>query len=195
MDARFRYAFLAALLLALGPLAGCDELDDAIRTGDFRASVAGDVDTTFTGDAYWTVLERDGRTSFVLFLFAGDLNDHDREAYTYIALSRAGDAPGVGVYAVASADPNPPAFRGQYADLTDADEPEAAGPVLSATDGVFSLTRFQSGLVNGSFRFDARGLRLPDTGAFIAGAVEGTFEARYLAPGVFEGRGIPFGLD
>jgi hypothetical protein len=188
-------ALAFSLLLAAPLLAGCDELDDAIRTGDFRATVTGDVDTTFTGDAYWTVLARDGRRAFVVFLFAGDLTDHDREAYTYVALSRAGDAPGVGVYAVANAEPNPPAFRGQYADLVEADEPEAAGPVLSATDGVFSLTRFQSGIVNGSFRFDAQGLRLPNTATFIAGAVEGTFEARYLDPGVFDGLGIPFGLD
>ena len=77
--------------------------------------------------------------TFVLLFFDDDLRANHRDDYAFVALSRQGGVPGVGAFAVANDDPNPPAFRGQYADLEEADEPDATGPVLSATDGV--LTR------------------------------------------------------
>ena len=60
---------------------------------------------------------------------------------------------------------------------------------------MFTITRIESGLMTGSFRFDASGLMLPDTGMFISGTVDGTFDARFLDPDVLTGLGIPFGLD
>lgn len=185
----------AALLLGVGVLAvGCDVVD-GIGTGDFVARVTGDVDSTLEGDAYWSVVDDGDGDTFVLLFFSDELRSNHRDDYAFVALSRQGGKPGVGAFAVANDDPNPPAFRGQYANLEEADEPDATGPVLSATDGVLTVTREQSGLINGSFRFDARGLRLPDTGAFITGTVQGTFEARYLSPATIRSLHIPFGLD
>jgi len=187
-----------ALGLALGATAfgagGCDDVT-GLGAGDFVATVTGDVSNDLAGDAYWTILNDGTRETFMLILFDDDINANDRETYHFVALSRAGARPGVGIYSVDNDEPNPPALRGQYADLTEADEPEAAGPVLGATGGVFTVTRFESGLMTGSFRFDASGLMLPDTGAFISGTLDGTFDARFIEPGVLTGLGIPFGLD
>ncbi len=188
---------LGTALFGGAVVGGCDTIDDGeIGRGDFRAVVSGDVDSTFTGDAYWTTVERDGEDYFVLVFYDDDLSANDRDDYAFVALSRAGSTPGVGAFDVSNSDPNPPTFRGQYADLTEADDPnEIEGPVLSATDGVLTITRVNSGLVNGSFRFDARGLRLPSTAAYIPGTVQGSFEARYLNPNVLTNRGLPLGLD
>ncbi len=202
MDA-FSYGFrtalrYAALLLTftIAGLAGtgCDEVT-GLGSGDFEATIAGDVDAALAGDAFWTVVQNNGADTFVLILFNDDINANDREDYHFIALSRAGAVPGVGVFAVDNDQPNPPTFRGQYANLAEADEPTAAGPVLGATGGVFTVTRFDSGLMTGSFRFDAEGLLLPETGMFITGTLDGTFDARFLSPDVLTGLGIPFGLD
>jgi len=188
-----------ALLLGVGVLAvGCDVIDGddgEIGTGEFRARVTGDVDSSFGGDAYWSVINNGSGDTFVLLFFDDELRSNHRDDYAFVALSRQGGAPGVGAFAVANDEPNPPAFRGQYANLEEADEPDATGPVLSATDGVLTVTRVQSGLINGSFRFDARGLQLPSTSAFITGTVQGTFEARYLSPATIGSLNIPFGLD
>jgi hypothetical protein len=185
-----------AAVLASGALgaAGCDEVT-GLGSGDFLATITGDVEADLAGDAYWTIVEEGGESTFMLILFQGDINDNDRERYHFVSISRSGARPGVGVYSVDNDEPNPPAFRGQYADLTEADEPEAAGPVLGATGGVFTVTRVESGLMTGSFRFDASGLMLPDTGMFISGTLDGTFDARFLDPDVLTGLGIPFGLD
>lgn len=186
---------LALALMATGLAAGgCDEVT-GLGAGDFEATVTGDVDASLAGDAFWTVVNRDGGSNFVLIFFNDDINANDREDYNFISISRAGGEPGVGVFTVDNDEPNPPAFRGQYADLTDADEPEAIGPVLGATGGVITVTRFDSGLMTGSFRFDASGLLLPDTGTFITGTLDGTFDARFLDADVLVGLGIPFGLD
>jgi hypothetical protein len=190
-----RRGALAAALAATALVAGgCDEMT-GLGTGDFLATITGDIQADLAGDAYWTVVEDGGRSTFMLILFHGDINDNDRERYHFVSISRSGARPGVGVYSVDNDEPNPPAFRGQYADLTEADEPEAAGPVLGATGGVFTITRIESGLMTGSFRFDASGLLLPDTGMFISGTLDGTFDARFLDPDVLTGLGIPFGLE
>jgi hypothetical protein len=189
-----RGALAAALAATALGAAGCDEVT-GLGSGDFLATITGDVEADLAGDAYWTIVEEGGQSTFMLILFQGDINDNDRERYHFVSISRSGARPGVGVYSVDNDEPNPPAFRGQYADLIEADEPEASGPVLGATGGVFTITRIESGLMTGSFRFDASGLMLPDTGMFISGTVDGTFDARFLDPDVLTGLGIPFGLD
>lgn len=202
MDAfSYRFSFLlrrTALALGIAATAvtagGCDEVI-GLGNGDFEATISGDIDAALAGDAFWTVVDDNGSSTFVLILFNDDINSNDREDYHFIALSRAGAEPGVGVFAVDNDQPNPPTFRGQYANLAEADEPTATGPILGATGGVFTITRFDSGLMTGSFRFDAEGLLLPDTGAFITGTLDGTFDARFLDPDVLVGLGIPFGLD
>ena len=171
---------LAGLLLALGT-AGCDE-EGLDLDGEFVAEVTGDVTADYTGEAYYTVFEDGAGPVFVLIFFRDDLFDNDEDAYAYVALWRRGERPGVGVYPVESGQTAPAAFAGAYADLVDAETPEAAGPVLSATTGVLTVTDFDAGFLSGSFRFDGRGLFLPDTGAFIDASVAGTFEARFLAP-------------
>ena len=185
--------FLSIVVAGLAA-AGCDPVT-GLGAGDFEATISGDVDAALAGDAFWTVVQDDGAQTFVLILFNDDINANDREDYHFIAVSRAGPQPGVGVFAVDNDQPNPPTFRGQYANLADADEPTAAGPVLGATGGVLTVTRVDTGLMTGSFRFDAEGLLLPETSAFITGTLDGTFDARFLDPDVLTGLGIPFGLD
>jgi hypothetical protein len=193
--AALRRGALAFSLGAAGLIAaGCDEVV-GLGEGDFVATITGDVDTSLAGDAYWSVFQDGDQRTFVLILFNGDISDNDREEYHFIAISRTGTEPGVGVYSVDNDEPNPPAFRGQYADLFEADEPTASGPVLGATGGVFTVTRIESGLLTGSFRFDGSGLMLPDTGMFITGTLDGTFDAQFVDPDVLTDLGIPFGLD
>jgi hypothetical protein len=186
----FAFALGAASLIA----AGCDEVT-GIGAGDFVATITGDIDTSLAGDAFWSVIEEGDSRNFILILFQDDISSNDREDYHFIAISRSGSEPGVGVYVVDNDEPNPPAFRGQYADVVDADEPTAAGPVIGATGGVFTVTRIDSGLMTGSFRFDATGLELPNTSTFISATLDGTFDAQFVEPDVLTGLGIPFGLD
>ena len=178
--------------------AGCDQLDDPddeLRLGDFEAEVTGDVTAAFTGEAVYTTLQTDAGPVFALFFFRDRVIASGREAYAFTALSRAGTRPGVGVFTVRNDDAAANAFRGQYADITDAASPEAAGPVLAATDGVLTVTRLESDVLTGSFRFDGRGLHLPDRSAFIDATVSGTFEALPVAPSVITSLGIAFDLD
>ena len=192
-----RRAAAVALLAAPLLLAACDTDDDGeVDAGEFEAIVAGDVARALAGDAYYTTVERDGRTVFALFFFHERLRDVDRDDYTYVALSRVGAEPGVGVFAIANDDASASAFHGQYADVRDADDPEAArGPAASAAGGVLTLTGFRAGNLTGFFRFDAVGLDLPDTATFIEGTVAGTFEARPLSAAVLDDLGVAFDLD
>lgn len=180
---------LCALLL----VGGCDNAESLL--GEFRANVTGDVSSAFDGEAVYTTFDTANGPTFALFFFRDDLFENDREAYTYVALHRRGDRPGVGVFPVDSNDPAPSAFGGSYADLVEADTPEAIGPVLTATDGVLTITSFETGFMTGSFRFEGQGLFLPDRSEFIEAAVSGTFEARFAAASTLRSLGIDFDFD
>ena len=192
--ARAARVLLPLLALALLPLAGCDD-DGLDLTGEYVAQVTGDVTSDLTGEAVYTSFDGPDGPTFVLLFFRDDLNDNDEDAYAYVALWRDGDRPGVGVYPIESTQTAPAAFFGSYADLVDAESPEATGPVVSATSGVLTITDADPGILAGSFRFDGRGLFLPDTGTFIDAAVSGTFEARFIQPGVINGLGIDFDFE
>jgi len=187
-----RAPLLAAL--ALFALAGCDEEGLGLN-GEYVATVSGDVNADYTGEAYYTVFDNGSGPVFALLFFRGDLFDNDEDEYAYVALWREGDRPGTGVYPIESAQTAPAAFAASYADLVDADTPEATGPVLTATEGVLTLTHFEADFLSGSFRFDGRGLYLPATDDFVSATVDGTFEARYLAPGVLFSLPIDFRFD
>jgi hypothetical protein len=105
----------------------------------------------------------------------------------------------VGVYPIESTQTAPTAFAGSFTDLVDArsTDPESppSGPAVSATSGILTVTTYDGSDLIGSFRFDGRGLFLPDTGTFIAASVDGTFEARYLPPGVLGSLGIDFTFE
>ncbi|HYE95007.1 MAG TPA: hypothetical protein VD962_02260 [Rubricoccaceae bacterium] len=187
---------LRFLLPVLVLLAACDTVDDGeIGPGDAELTLTGDVDDDFEGDAFYTTFNDNGTPVFALLFFRGDLSDSDRDDYAFAAVSRPGDRPGVGVFTISDEGSNPDLFRGQYADLEDADEPEARGPVLSAREGVLTITRFDNGLLNGSFRFEGRGLDLPDRSTFINATVSGTFEARAVSPDLLRSTGIDFDFD
>jgi hypothetical protein len=188
-----RAPLLAGLLLAFGAT-GCDD-EGLGLDGEYVASVTGDVSADYAGEAYYTVFDNGEGPVFALLFFRDDLFDNDEDAYAYVALWRGGGRPGIGVYPIESAQTAPAAFAGAFADLADPETPEASGPVLSATDGVLTITDYDAGLLSGSFRFDGRGLFLPDTGAFIDASVDGTFEARYLAPGTLFSLPIDFDFD
>lgn len=183
---------LAVLLLL--PLAGCDA-DGLGLDGAYVAQVSGDVTTDLTGEALYTTFDGPGGPTFVLLFFRGDLNDNDEDAYAYVALWRDGGRPGVGVFPIDRAQATPAAFLGSYADLVGAESAEAAGPVVSATSGVLTITDTDAGVLSGSFRFDGQGLFLPDTDAFIEAAVSGTFQARFIQPGVLNSLGIDFDFN
>ena len=194
---RFRSLLTLALVLLLPALVGCDEDPTTlVLDGSFVAAVSGDVISTFEGEALYTIFDTSEGPRFALLFFEGDLYDNDREAYTYVALDRPGTRPGVGVYPVDSSDPSDEAFAGSFADLTMADTPDAAGTVLTATDGVVTLTSFDTaGYLTGSFRFDGRGLALPSTGGFIDASVDGTFEARFVEASTLRSLDIDFDFD
>jgi hypothetical protein len=188
-------ALLTLLLLAGAlPLAGCDE-EGLDLDGEHISTVSGDVDVDYTGRAYYTTFDNGDGPVFVLLFFRGDLADNDEDEYAYVALWRQGARPGTGVYAVNSQDTAPTAFAGSYTDLVNAESAEASGPTLSATDGVLSITDVDTGRFTGSFRFDGQGLFLPDTDEFIAASVDGTFEARYIQPGLVLSLPIDFAFD
>ena len=187
----------SALCLLFLPLllVGCDSVTTDELNNEFTATISGDIAASLTGDAVYTIFNDNGSPTFALFFFGGDLSDNDEDTYTYAGLYRSGDRPGVGVYAVDGADATDAAFQGSFADLVDADRSTATGPVLTATTGVVTITAFQNGDLNGSFRFDGTGLLLPDTDAFIAATLDGTFEARFVEPGVVRSLGIDFDFD
>ncbi|MDX1420995.1 MAG: hypothetical protein R3181_13600 [Rubricoccaceae bacterium] len=191
LRAAARVSLLALLAVAA---AGCDQ-DGLDLDGEFIADVSGDVSEAYTGEAYYTVFDGREGSVFVLIFFRGDLFDNDEDEYAYVALWRPGDQPGTGVYPIESAQTAPAAFAGSYADLIDAETPEASGPVVSATEGVLTITDFDAGFLSGSFRFDGRGLLLPDTDAFIDASVDGTFEARFLSPSALFSLPIAFDFD
>jgi hypothetical protein len=185
---------LASALLAVLPLAGCDE-DGFDLDGEHVSTVTGDVAADYTGRAYYTTFDNGQGPVFVLLFFRGDLADNDEDEYAYVALWRPGTRPGTGVYAVNSQDTAPTAFSGSYTDLVDAETAEASGPAVSATGGVLTITDVDPGEFTGSFRFDGEGLFLPETDAFIAAAVSGTFEARFIPPDLVLALPIDFDFD
>ena len=84
-----------------------------------------------------------------------------------------------------------------YANVLDADEfdldadERARGPVLYGTDGTLAITEVDPiGVVSGTFRFDARGIEVGDTGRSVDGVASGEFVARYERPGLVLGRGL-----
>jgi hypothetical protein len=181
-------------LLALLPLAGCDD-EGLDLNGEYVAEVTGDVTSDLAGEAVYTTFDGPDGPTFVLLFFRGDLGDNDEDAYAYVALWREGEQPGTGVYPIQSAQTTEGTFFGSYADLVDAETPEASGPVISATDGVLTITDADAGILAGSFRFDGEGLLLPETDEFIAASVSGTFEARFVQPSVVNSLSIDFDFD
>ena len=128
-------------------------------------------------------------------LLRGDLYDNDEDDYAFVAFVRPGDAPGVGAFPVSNESDARTAFAGTFADVTDAERAEEArGPVLSARDGVLTLTQVDNGLLRGQFRFTGVGLDLPDRRTLVEGTVSGVFEARYVSPGVFRSLEVPLDL-
>ncbi len=194
---RFRSLLPLLAALALPALSGCDEDPNGLDLdGEFVASVTGDVAAALSGEAVYTVFDTARGPRFALLFFRDDVFDNDREEYAYVALHRAGTRPGVGVYPIGSDEPSGEAFAGSFADLVEADEPDAEGFVLTATGGVLTLTHVDpAGFLTGSFRFDGTGLALPDTGRFITASVDGTFEARFMSAATLRGLDIDFDFD
>lgn len=195
-----------ALPLGVVPLLGalllsaCDASGNGLRRGEFDARVVLAPDTTrgsrLEGDAvYTTLVDEFGRVRFVIALLRGDLYDNDEDDYAFVAFVRPGDAPGVGAFPVSSASDARTAFAGTFADVTDADRAdEARGPVLTASDGVLTLTQVDDGLLRGQFRFTGVGLDLPDRRTLVEGAVSGVFEARAVSPETFRSLEVPLDL-
>ena len=196
---RLPLALVAAVLFT----AGCDSLDDDLF-GEFVADVTvdgqaeanalndpDDDDDDVTGEAVYTVVETAYGPEFVIGLFVGDLLDSQYDEYQFITLRRKGGVPGVGAYAIEE-DPERTGVAASYARVLDADEPlDARGPVLNATEGVLAITEVDpTGVVSGTFRFDARGVRVEEAGRFVDGDASGRFEARYERPDLVLGRGL-----
>ena len=187
--------FLPVALVAFALLfSGCDGVDSDLDS-EFIASITGDVTADLTGEAVYTVFDGTSGPTFALFFFGDNLFANDRREYTFVTLHRPGDRPGVGAFPIDSSDPSNEAFGGSFADLVDADRADATGPVLTATDGVLTITAFETGFLHGSFRFDGTGLFLPDNSAFIDATISGTFEARFVEPSVIQGLDIDFDFD
>ena len=131
----------------------------------------------------------------MLGLFVGDLFDSQYDEYQFISFRRKGGLPGVGAYAVEQ-DPQRFGVAATYASVLEADEPLAAnGPILYGTTGTLAITEVDPvGVVSGSFRFDARGVFVQNTGRFVEGVADGVFEARYERPELLLGRGLDLGL-
>ena len=184
---------LAAFLLC-SLVAGCDAIE-TLR-GEHTVVISGDVVDAFTGEAVYSVLDGPSGPRFVLLLSRDDLFDNDDDDYTYIVMTRRSDTPGVGVFAIAEDDASHDTFSGSFADLEQADEPlEATGPVLTAITGVLAITDINAGYLVGSFRFDARGLNLPDRSGFIDAALDGSFEARSVSPSTLNNLEVDFDFN
>jgi hypothetical protein len=196
---RLPLALAAALLFT----AGCDSLDDDLF-GEFTADVTvdgqaeanalndpDDEDDDLMGEAVYTVIETAYGPEFVVGLFVGDLFDSQYDEYQFITFRRKGGVPGVGGYAIEE-DPERSGVAATYARVLEADEPlEATGPVLNGLDGVLVITEVDPlGVVAGTFRFDARGVLVQETGRFVEGEASGRFEARYERPDLVLGRGL-----
>lgn len=172
-------------------IAGCDAV--VTLRGEHNVVISGDLQDAFVGDAVYAVLDGPSGPRFVLLLSRDALHDNDDDDYTYIVMSRNSGAPGVGVYTIAENDASNETFTGSFADLAQANEPlDATGPILSARTGVLSITNIEGGYLVGAFRFDARGLNLPDRSGFIDAALDGLFEARPVSPSTFENLEVDF---
>ena len=193
------------LLLAV-TFAGCDGLGDDNLFGEFRADVVVEgqiendrlndreddqTDNRLRGEAVYTVVQTEHGPEFVLGLFVGDLLDSQYDEYQFISFRRKGGIPGIGAYAVDS-DPQRDAVSATYARVLNADEvDESAGPILYGQDGTLAISQVDPvGVITGSFRFDARGVYVENTGSFVDGTANGEFEARYERPDLLLGRGL-----
>ncbi len=189
MKLRISVSFGLIGLLTL--TAGCDAV--ATLRGEHNVVISGDVADAFVGEAVYSVLNGPSGPRFVLLLSRDDLRDNDEDDYTYIVMTRQSDVPGVGVFTIAENDASNDTFTGSFADLARADEPlDATGPVLSARTGVLSITNIEGDYLVGAFRFDARGLNLPDRSGFIDAALDGVFEARPVSPSTLENLEVDF---
>jgi len=183
-----------AVFLLCSFVVGCD----AIQTlrGEHTVVISGDVTDAFTGDAVYSVLDGTSGPRFVLLLSRDDLSDWDDDDYTYIVMTRRGDTPGVGVFAIAEDDASNDTFSGSFADLQQADEPlEVNGPALTASTGVLTITDINAGHLVGAFRFEARGLNLPDRSSFIDAVLDGSFEARRVSPSTLNNLEVDFDFN
>ena len=196
--------FLLVLAVAF---AGCDvfDNDEDDLFGEFRADVVveGQVegdrlnddededDRRLRGEAVYTIVQTAHGPELVIGLFVGDLFDSQYDEYQFISFRRKGGLPGVGAYAI-DRDPQRAAVTSTYARVLDADEPEeSAGPLLYGETGTLAISQVDPvGVITGSFRFDARGVFVENTGRFVEGTANGEVEARYERPELLLGRGL-----
>jgi hypothetical protein len=172
-------------LVLLFSFAACDSAEDDgpgnVDNGEFSADFGGDLDGSFGGNAFFSVVENPdipGERGFLLFLTDAELTGADAQYGEYIFFARLGDRPGEGSYALADITDDTDVDTegmtyGIYYNLTG----QTAAAFLGSESGSLNITSSSEDQVSGSFNFEAAGFD-SSTGQPITGTLSGSFEAR-----------------
>lgn len=177
-----KYHFMQGItfLLAIALFTGCDDNDDPLSPptddGSFLLEISGDVEASFSGEAWFGSSEdpETGQTGFVLWLFTDDENIQTGDNLWFVHLGATQPAeteyPIGDFEELEEEEPNPEVFYGIFAGYS------VANAFLGGESGTIDIATATSSEVTGTFSFTASGISL-ETGDEITAQMEGEFNA------------------
>lgn len=190
-----RFSTLLFSLLLIFTFSACDSDEDGngdgngngnVDAGEFSSTLGGDLDGSFSGNAFFAVVEDDsypGGRAFVLFMTDADLDAGDTQFTQYIAFIRFSDLPGDGTYTLADVEDGNPNIEGAtygiYANLTS----QTSGQFLVSQSGTLRISDSSSDEIRGSFDFEGVGFNT-STNQEANGSISGSFAAMRISDDV-----------
>jgi len=184
---------LFSLLLALTFTACDSDGDDGdgngngnADDGEFNSTLGGDLDGSFSGNAFFAVVEDEsypGGRAFVLLLTDADFGSGDTQFTQYISFVRFSGLPGEGNYNLADVEDGEPDIEGATYGIYVSLSGQTASQFLSSQSGSLTITESSSNGVRGSFNFEGIGFDTSNNQE-VNGSISGSFAAMPLSDDV-----------